>query len=109
MFFVYMLASQKNGTLYIGQTDDLSARICEHKEKVFKGFSARYNCTRLVWFETHETRVSAFTRERQIKKWNRAWKIRRIETNNPDWGDLLEGLTEQSVYHPSHHYDPQKL
>ena len=91
-FYVYILASKRNGTLYTGSTDDLSRRIWEHREKIRKGFTSRYDVNRLVWFEPHETRESALTREKQIKKWNRAWKVRLIEETNPDWNDLYETL-----------------
>lgn len=104
MFFVYIVANKRNGTLYIGQTDDLSGRIWEHKQKAYKGFTSKYNCDQLVWFETHETREGAFKRERQTKKWNRVWKLQLIETSNPDWLDLYDGLTEEQVYDPSHMY-----
>ena len=91
-FYVYMLASGRNGTLYTGSTDDLEQRIWEHKEKVYKGFTARYGVDRLVWYEVHDSRESAFIRERQIKNWKRAWKLKRIEAMNPDWEDLYETL-----------------
>ena len=91
-FWVYMLANRKGGTLYIGMTEKLAKRIWSHKEKLTKGFAARYNVDKLVWYEPHETRESAFQRERAMKKWNRAWKIKRIEKENPDWNDLHETL-----------------
>lgn len=91
-FYVYILASKRNGTLYTGSTDDLSRRVWEHREKIRKGFTSRYDVDRLVWFEAHETREGALTRERQVKKWNRAWKLRLIEETNPDWNDLYETL-----------------
>ena len=91
-FYVYMLASQRNGTLYIGSTEDLSVRTWEHKEKLRAGFTARYGVHMLVWYEMHESRESAFQRERRMKKWNRAWKIARIEWLNPGWRDLYEEL-----------------
>lgn len=91
-FWVYILASKKNGTLYIGSTDDLGMRVWEHKNDVFKGFTARYAVKALVWYEAHETRASAFGRERQMKKWERAWKVRLIEEMNPGWADLYETL-----------------
>ncbi|MEO0883045.1 MAG: GIY-YIG nuclease family protein [Pseudomonadota bacterium] len=87
-FYTYLLASQKNGTLYAGHTDDISHRIHEHKEGRGAAFTKKYNVTRLVWYERHETREGAKTREYQIKAWKRAWKIRLIEDNNPDWRDL---------------------
>ena len=91
-FWVYMLASQRNGTLYIGSTDDLAKRVWEHREEIFKGFTAQYGVKMLVWYEAHEVRESAFTRERQMKKWKRAWKIELIEKENPDWRDLYDLL-----------------
>jgi putative endonuclease len=87
-FFVYILASKRNGTLYIGNTDDLSRRMIEHKEGALGGFTSKFGVGRLVWFEAHEGRESAWLRERQMKKWNRAWKIELIERFNPDWADL---------------------
>ncbi|MBU0620958.1 MAG: GIY-YIG nuclease family protein [Gammaproteobacteria bacterium] len=85
---VYILASQRNGTLYIGVTSDLPKRISEHRDDIVEGFSKRYGVHLLVYFEIHSNMLSAITREKQIKKWNRAWKIRMIETMNPDWRDL---------------------
>jgi putative endonuclease len=85
-FYVYMLASQRNGTLYIGYTDDLSRRMIEHKAGTVKGFAWKHGVDKLVWYETHETRDSAFQREKRMKKWNRAWKIELIERFNP-YGD----------------------
>ncbi len=108
MFFTYIVASQPNGTIYIGHTDSLINRVCQHKDKTFTGFSARYNCAQLVWFERHETRESAFKRERQMK-WSRAWKMRRIEAANPCWNDLLDGITEEDIYHPDRLYNPRQL
>ena len=91
-FFVYILASKRNGTLYTGSTDDLAKRVWEHREKIRKGFTAKYDVAQLVWFETHGTREGAKLREKQIKKWNRVWKLRLIEETNPDWDDLYETL-----------------
>jgi len=91
-FYVYMLASQRNGTLYIGSTDSLIKRIYEHREKVRGGFTARYGVELLVWYEQFETREGAFRRERRMKKWNRAWKIGLIERLNPGWRDLYDSL-----------------
>jgi putative endonuclease len=87
-----MVASQRNGTLYIGSTDDLGRRAWEHKEKLRDGFTAKHGVDLLVWYESHETRESAFLRERRMKKWNRAWKIQLIERFNPGWRDLLNEL-----------------
>jgi putative endonuclease len=91
-FFVYILASKRNGTLYTGSTDDLGKRIWEHKSKAIKGFTARYGVDKLVWYEAHETREGAFRRERQIKEWQRAWKLALIEETNPEWNDLYDTL-----------------
>jgi len=90
MFYVYILASQRNGTLYTGSTDDIGRRVFEHKEKTFRGFAAKYGVSLLVWYESHESRDAAFRRERQIKEWKRAWKIEMIERFNPGWRDLSE-------------------
>ena len=92
MFYVYMLASDRNGTLYVGHTDDLVTRVAQHREKALPGFTAKFGVSRLVWFEEHDSRETAFTRERQIKKWYRAWKLRTIEAANPEWRDLYDDL-----------------
>ena len=91
-FYVYILASRRNGTLYIGMTDDLLKRVWMHRNGVIPGFTKRYGVKILVWYEQHETREAALTRERQLKKWNRAWKLQIIEQMNPTWSDLYEGL-----------------
>ena len=91
-FFVYILASRRNGTLYIGMTDHLARRIWQHRVEVVPGFTNKYSVKTLVWCEQHETRESAFTRERQLKKWNRAWKLQLIEAMNPTWRDLYDDL-----------------
>ena len=91
-FYTYILASDRNGTLYTGSTDDLARRIWQHQEKHYRGFTARYGVDQLVWYETHDTREAAFLRERQIKKWNRDWKLALIEMDNPDWNDRLPEL-----------------
>ncbi|HEX4197605.1 MAG TPA: GIY-YIG nuclease family protein [Caulobacteraceae bacterium] len=91
-FSVYILASDRNGTLYIGSTDGLIRRVWQHKEEIRQSFTARYGVHSLVWYETHESRENAFRRERRIKKWNRAWKIRLIERFDPGWRDLYEEL-----------------
>jgi putative endonuclease len=88
-FYVYITASRRNGTLYIGMTDDLGRRMWEHETGAFPGFTKKYGVKTLVWFEVHETRESAFRRERQIKKWNRKWKLELIENQNPQWHDLV--------------------
>ena len=87
-FYVYILASQRNGTLYIGLTNDIERRIAEHKNKIYQGFTAKYNVNMLVYFEEHDTYDEAYNRERQMKKWKRIWKLNLIEKENPDWKDL---------------------
>jgi putative endonuclease len=91
-FYTYLLASAPHGTLYCGHTDALSLRVWKHREKRYGGFTAKYGVTRLVWYELHDSREPAFRRERKIKKWNRAWKLRLIEAANPGWEDLYETL-----------------
>lgn len=92
-FFVYMLASQRNGTLYVGLTDDLVKRVWQHRNDIIPGFTKQYSIKMLVWYEVHESRESAFMRERQIKKWNRAWKLELIETANAAWRDLGDEIS----------------
>jgi putative endonuclease len=96
-FYVYILASRKNGTLYVGSTDNLTVRISQHKQALIPGFTSKYGVKTLVWYELHDTREGAFRRERRIKEWKRAWKIRLIEADNLEWRDLYEefafGLT----------------
>jgi putative endonuclease len=89
---VYILASQKNGTLYIGVTSDLFKRIYEHKMSLAEGFTRKYAVHRLVYFETHDAMESAIMREKQLKKWNRQWKINLIEKENPEWNDLYDEI-----------------
>jgi putative endonuclease len=91
-FFVYILASRRNGTLYVGMTDDLARRAYEHWTGAIAGFTKKYAVKMLVWYESHDSRETAFQRERQIKKWNRAWKLKLIEQLNPDWRDLTADL-----------------
>ncbi len=85
---VYILASQHKGTLYIGVTSDLVKRIWEHRNNLVKGFTQQYDVHRLVYYERHEDMGEAITREKQLKKWNRRWKVRLIEEKNPGWCDL---------------------
>ena len=87
-YYVYLLASKKYGTLYIGVTSDIVRRIHEHKSKVVAGFSKRYSVDRLVWFEIYDDPVTAIEREKELKKWRREWKIRLIEKQNPERIDL---------------------
>jgi putative endonuclease len=91
-FYVYILTNKRNGTLYIGMTDDVVRRVWEHRENAADGFTKQYGLKMLVWFEQHSSRESAFERERQMKKWNRVWKLREIERNNPEWRDLFEEI-----------------
>jgi len=90
---VYILASKRNGTLYIGVTSDLRRRIWEHRTDIIEGFTKRYGVHMLVYFEFHSTMANAILREKQIKKWRRAWKIQLVERNNPGWHDLYGELT----------------
>lgn len=88
-YYVYILASQKNGTLYIGVTNDMAFRLEEHKKKVHpKSFTAQYNVSRLVYFEIFSRIEDAIAREKRLKKWNRAWKIALVEKHNPDWKEI---------------------
>lgn len=91
---VYIVASERNGTLYIGVTSDLVARIWQHREHLVDGFTRRYGVTMLVWYELHETMDSAILREKQLKKWNRRWKLELIEAGNPEWRDLWDAILE---------------
>jgi putative endonuclease len=90
--YVYILASGKNGTLYIGVTSDLVKRIYEHKQNIIDGFTKKYAIHTLVYYEMHEDIREAITREKRIKKWNRVWKLRLIEENNPEWRDLYNEI-----------------
>ena len=89
---VYILASKRNGTLYIGVTSDLQKRSWEHKNDLLDGFTKKYGVHRLVYYELHGNVVSAITREKQLKKWNRAWKLELIERGNPDWNDIWQEI-----------------
>jgi len=91
-FCVYILCSRRNGTLYVGVTSDLTKRIYEHKNNLVEGFTKKYGVHCLVWYETHESSEVAIQREKQIKKWERAWKVRLIEEHNPEWRDLYDDL-----------------
>jgi putative endonuclease len=91
-YYIYILASKKNGTLYVGITSDLIKRIYEHKNDLAEGFTKKYAIHNLVYFEATESVESAIMREKQLKKWNRAWKTNLIEKNNPTWNDLYSDL-----------------
>jgi len=99
-FYVYILASRRNGTLYIGHTDDLNRRVVEHKARALPGFTEKYDVTQLVWFETHETREEAFTKERRMKTWKRVWKLELIERKNPTWRDLFADFQDGQLGDP---------
>lgn len=90
-YFVYLMASGRNGTLY-GMTNDVARRTGAHKDGQMPGFTRRYGVKHLVWYETHDDVNAAIAREKQIKGWNRAWKVRLIESVNPGWDDLTAGL-----------------
>ncbi|NJN82958.1 MAG: GIY-YIG nuclease family protein [Caldilineaceae bacterium] len=92
-YFVYIMASQKNGTLYIGMTNDLVRRVYEHKNDAHEGFTQKYGVHRLVYYESTNDVTAAITREKRMKKWKRQWKINLIEERNPDWKDLSEGFS----------------
>ena len=85
---VYILASRRNGTLYVGVTSDLVKRVWEHKNDLVEGFTKRYGVHTLIWYEPHETMISAISREKAIKEWKRRWKLELIERQNPEWRDL---------------------
>src|SRR5512136_1865983 len=89
---VYMLASKRNGTLYVGVTSDLTKRVWEHKNDLVEGFTKRYNVHSLVWYELHESMESAIKREKSIKEWKRVWKLELIESVNPGWEDLYHKI-----------------
>jgi putative endonuclease len=85
---VYLMASQRNGTLYVGVTSNLIQRVWQHKESLIEGFTKKYGVKTLVWFEQHATMESAIAREKAIKEWKRDWKLALIEKTNPEWRDL---------------------
>ncbi len=89
---VYIVATGKRGTLYIGVTSNLIARTWQHREHVVDGFTKRYNVTMLVWYELHGTMDTAIQREKQLKKWNREWKLRLVQESNPEWKDLWDDI-----------------
>jgi putative endonuclease len=116
-FYTYILASGRNGTLYVGSTDDLVRRVWEHKDRVRQGFTARYGVTTLVWYEPHDTREGAFRRERRIKEWKRAWKLQMIERRNPPLGRPVLGIRRRGPArratpppaHPGEGRDPAQV
>ena len=98
--YVYIMASGKNGTIYIGVTSDLVKRVWEHRNGVVPGFTKKYSCKSLVWFEVHDDLQEARQRELRMKEWKRAWKIKLIEESNLDWLDLYPGLFEPGCAEP---------
>ena len=98
---VYILASQRNGTLYIGVTSDLVQRAWQHRESMVDGFTSRYDVHRLVWYERHGDMEHAIQREKRLKKWDRAWKVRLIEERNPECIDLWEQILGSPGFPPS--------
>lgn len=93
-YFVYILASKIGGTIYVGVTNDLVRRVYEHKQKFVEGFTKKYGVATLVYYEVHSDIEAAITREKQLKKWNRAWKVRLIEEANPNWDDLYRSIAK---------------
>ena len=94
MYYVYLLASRKNGTLYLGVTNNLIRRTYEHRTNAVPGFTSRHGVHRLVWFECYDDPTNAITREKELKKWRREWKINLIERDNPDWMDLYDSICQ---------------
>jgi putative endonuclease len=92
-YYVYLLASKKHGTLYLGVTNDIVRRGYEHRSKTMPSFTKRYSVDKLVWFEIYEDVISAIARDKELKKWRRDWKIRLIEENNPGWVDLYPAIS----------------
>lgn len=92
MYYIYILASRRYGTLYIGVTSDLKRRVYEHKEKMVDGFTKKYDVSMLVWYESTENIESAIKKEKQLKAWKREWKVELIEKNNLEWNDLYNDL-----------------
>ena len=91
-YYVYIMTSKRNGTLYVGVTNNLKKRVWQHKNDIVEGFTSRYEVHSLVYFEETSNVDAAITREKQLKKWNRAWKLKLIENKNPNWKDLYEEL-----------------
>ena len=94
LFYLYILTSKRNGTLYTGVTSNLVQRVWQHKNKLGEGFTKKYNVDKLVYYEVHESAESAITREKQVKAWKREWKLRLIGENNPDWVDLYNEICD---------------
>ena len=94
LFAVYMMASGPNGTLYLGVTSNLPKRVWEHREGLVDGFTRQYAVKDLVWYEIHENAIAAITREKQLKKWNRLWKLDLVNKTNPEWRDLYRDICQ---------------
>jgi putative endonuclease len=92
-YYAYLLASKKHGTLYLGVTNDIVRRVYEHRTDAVDGFTSQYGVHKLVWFEIYDNALTAIAREKDLKKWRRDWKIRLIEEQNPEWGDLYPGIS----------------
>ena len=92
VYHVYILASRLGGTLYVGVTNNLARRVFEHREKLARGFTQKYGVSRLVYFEDFDEIGAAIQREKQLKRWNRAWKVKLIEERNPNWDDLYPAV-----------------
>ena len=91
-YYVYILASRKDGAIYVGITNDIVRGIYEHRIKAVPGFTSKYNITRLVWFEIYDDPISGISREKELKKWKRAWKVQLIEAKNSQWEDLYDEI-----------------
>ena len=98
-YYVYIMASKRNGTLYIGMTNDLVRRVHEHKNKLVEGFTKKYGVHQLVYYESTNDVAAAITREKRMKKWKRQWKIKLIEERNPNWDDLSDGFLDFECDH----------
>ena len=105
-YYVYILASKKNGTLYIGVTSNLIKRVWEHKNKLAAGFTKKYNITKLVYYEQYIDPQNALRREKRLKKYNRKWKLALIEKHNPEWNDLYAALIDPGFPGPSSGHRP---
>jgi putative endonuclease len=95
-YYVYILAGKKNGTLYVGMTKELGKRVVRHKSKRANQFAAKYDVDKLVYYEKHKSLEEAVKREKQLKKWNRRWKMKLIENHNPEWDDLFREVIKKS-------------
>ena len=92
--YVYIMASQRNGTIYLGVTSDLPKRVYEHRKGLIEGFTKKHGCKLLVWYEAYDDIQEARATERRMKNWNRQWKLKRIERMNPDWNDLWDDIAK---------------